>query len=69
MPKYEIVYTETRTKRAVVIAPDKAEAYDYFHNDCIADHDTDPPQFEAVEEGDWRYHDERTEITEVNDAD
>lgn len=71
MPKYEIVYTEMRTRTVVVIAPDEAEAYDFFHNDFCAPFDNDPSEFELVGEDmdlrrdGWRYYDEDTKITEV----
>jgi hypothetical protein len=73
MPKYEIVYTETRTRTAVVIAPCPSGAYDFFHNDFCAANDfceewEKENEFELVEESDgrdgWKYYDEDTKVTE-----
>ena len=59
MPKFEVVYTETRTKRAIVVATDHEEAYECFHN-CRE-------SGEVVEEGEWRYHSEDTQISDMGD--
>ena len=64
MPTYEIVYTETRTRRAVVIAPGEDKAYDWFHNGSPP---WDELEYEVVEEDGWRYYNEDTTITEVKD--